>query len=183
MQVFGYSDEGFYSGPVHCQPNPKRPGQFLMPSRSTMLEPPTSVTEGKRLKFSEELNQWVEVDDESFLFAQEKIVNTSYNEYGVLTKEIVNGKAKDRKPEKIQADTTKVQWSRLRSLRDAKIRNSRWLQERHKDELELGAPTTLTGLQYEELLSYWQLLRSLPKDTVDPANPVWPTDPVFLLEE
>jgi hypothetical protein len=66
-----------------------------------------------------------------------------------------------------------------RAWRDAEIVRVTWLRDRHRDEIELGAPTTITGEQYSELLAYIQALRDWPAhsdfpDTLTrPAAPTW----------
>lgn len=56
-------------------------------------------------------------------------------------------------------------WSELRSRRDSLLRESDWTQT-------LDAP-----VNREDWATYRQALRDLPENTVDPANPVWPTPP------
>ena len=58
----------------------------------------------------------------------------------------------------------KVLWSNLRSRRQALLCKT--------DYLALS-DATLT----DEMTAYRQALRDLPANTVDPANPVWPTKP------
>ncbi|WP_124302645.1 phage tail assembly chaperone [Pseudomonas chlororaphis] len=61
--------------------------------------------------------------------------------------------------------------------RDAELDRVKWLRERHRDELELSLPASVTADQYSELLAYMQLLRDWPQspDFPDPAHrPVVP---------
>lgn len=43
--------------------------------------------------------------------------------------------------------------------------SSDWLVSRHRDQSEMGGPTTLTWDEYNELLSYRQYLRTLYSQT------------------
>ncbi|WDG75522.1 phage tail assembly chaperone [Pseudomonas chlororaphis] len=61
--------------------------------------------------------------------------------------------------------------------RDAELERVAWIRERHRDELELSLPASVTADQYSELLAYMQLLRDWPQspDFPDPAHrPVVP---------
>ena len=68
-------------------------------------------------------------------------------------------------------------WSALRAERDRRFEATRWLIERHAEELALGLDTTLTPEQHTDLLTYRQALRDLPENTTDPNNPEWPETP------
>ena len=78
--------------------------------------------------------------------------------------------------------TVEELFDRLRSFRDARINSVLWMRERHADELELGAETSLTPEQYTALLTYIQALRDIPAQPGAPwdgggeATP-WPTKP------
>ena len=58
----------------------------------------------------------------------------------------------------------------VEQMRELRLRRDQLLAE--TDYLAL-ADSTLT----DEMRSYRQALRDLPANTVDPANPVWPTKP------
>lgn len=66
-----------------------------------------------------------------------------------------------------------------RAWRDGELVAVMWLRERHRDQLEIEAPTTLTGEQFKELLVYLQALRDWPQsadfpNTLHrPAAPPW----------
>lgn len=177
MIVYGYDQEGFYTGTVHCQKDPMRPGQFLIPSRATQVAPP-EVSEGQVARF---LNgSWEIVADEKYLIEQQEIVDKSLNEYFVPTKQLVNGKAIDRPLEEIQADVNGVVCARMRAERNRRIKAVEWLKQRHSDELALNLTTTLTAEQYQALIEYIQALREVPQVTQDPFNPTWPEKPDFV---
>lgn len=69
-------------------------------------------------------------------------------------------------------------WDALRAERDGLIAATDWLVQRHAEELALDIATTLTPEQHADLLTYRQALRDLPDNTTDPADPVWPVNPV-----
>lgn len=66
----------------------------------------------------------------------------------------------------------------VRVLRDLKFDESSFLVERHREELELGVPTTLTPLEYQEVLQYRQDLRDLPTQEGFPHEFQWPVSPI-----
>lgn len=78
--------------------------------------------------------------------------------------------------------TTEARSVRERLWRDAEIESVKWLRERHRDQLDMGEPTTLMPEQFGELLTYIQALRDWPQspDFPDsqyrPARPVWTVD-------
>lgn len=72
----------------------------------------------------------------------------------------------------------------VRAQRDAKLYESGWLVDRHRDELEHLTATSLSAEQYVELQTYRQQLRDWPEQTgwpdIDiPAPPNWLT-PLLL---
>lgn len=66
-----------------------------------------------------------------------------------------------------------------RLWRDGELIATEWLRNRHRDELDLGVTTTLSGEQFTELLQYLQALRdwpetgSFPDSTQRPTAPAW----------
>lgn len=67
-----------------------------------------------------------------------------------------------------------------RAIRDQLIAEVRWLIERHRDEIELGLPTTLTPAAHLTVLQYVQALREVPEQSGFPAAIEWPALPVAL---
>lgn len=63
----------------------------------------------------------------------------------------------------------------LRAERDRRFEETRWLVERHAEELTLALEPSLSEAEYADLLFYRQALRDLPENTSDPLNPEWPT--------
>lgn len=50
-----------------------------------------------------------------------------------------------------------------RQWRDLELASLAWLRDRHRDQAEIGAQTTLSGEQFEQLLMYMQALRDWPQ--------------------
>jgi hypothetical protein len=69
-----------------------------------------------------------------------------------------------------------------RTWRDLEL--SKWVavRDRHRDELELAIATTLTAVQFAELLAYIQLLRDWPQSGEFPAIGHRPVAPSWLVE-
>ena len=83
---------------------------------------------------------------------------------------VANGRVVKVKPH------TPTSW--YRDFRDSVLRDTSWLVERHRDELEMLTSTTLSAVQYSELQVYRQRLRDWPSEKgwpdVDvPAPPTW----------
>ncbi|WP_236183736.1 phage tail assembly chaperone [Pseudomonas protegens] len=70
-----------------------------------------------------------------------------------------------------------------REWRDAELASVIWLRERHRDQLEVEAPTTLTGEQFKELLVYVQALRNWPQFPDFPQAEHRPMAPSWLAEK
>ncbi|NWC92610.1 MULTISPECIES: phage tail assembly chaperone [unclassified Pseudomonas] len=67
-----------------------------------------------------------------------------------------------------------------RAWRDGEISVSQWLVDRHRDQVEAGAATTLTADQFSALLVYRQALRDWPAVTDFPADATKPAAPGWL---
>ena len=70
-----------------------------------------------------------------------------------------------------------------RAWRDGVLTSAAWLRDRHRDQLEIGAPTTLTAEQFEELLVYMQALRDWPQSPEFPDSTHRPIAPTWLEEQ
>lgn len=66
-----------------------------------------------------------------------------------------------------------------RIWRDSQLSSTEWLVMRHRDELDLGRPTTLTTESFTELLDYrqalrdWPLAATFPDANGRPVKPEW----------
>lgn len=67
-----------------------------------------------------------------------------------------------------------------RRRRDADVTAWRWMIERHRDELDLNRPTTLSASQFAALLTFIQALRDVPEQPGFPAAITWPLPPSDL---
>jgi hypothetical protein len=70
-----------------------------------------------------------------------------------------------------------------RAWRDGELSGVAWLRERHRDQLELVRPTTLTAEQFAELLVYLQALRDWPQSPDFPALEQRPVAPPWIAEQ
>ncbi|MGH8381030.1 phage tail assembly chaperone [Pseudomonas sp.] len=70
-----------------------------------------------------------------------------------------------------------------RAWRDAELANLVWLRDRHRDQLEIGAATTLTAEQFTELLTYMQALRDWPQSEQFPEIEHRPVAPPWIAEQ
>ncbi|MHA3059901.1 tail fiber assembly protein [Acinetobacter sp. ANC 4636] len=66
----------------------------------------------------------------------------------------------------------------MRLKRDRLLSDTQWLVQRHRDQIEVSDPTTLTADQYKALLTYRQALRDVPTQSGFPSNIVWPSYPL-----
>lgn len=67
-----------------------------------------------------------------------------------------------------------------RAWRDTELAGLVWLRDRHRDQLEIGVPTTLTPDQFAELLVFMQALRDWPQSQAFPDAEQRPVAPAFL---
>ncbi|HWJ89342.1 MAG TPA: hypothetical protein VNS12_14845 [Pelagibacterium sp.] len=79
----------------------------------------------------------------------------------------------EQKAAALQEQTRTALWAE----RDRRFEETRWLVERHSEELLLGRPTSLSASEYAELLAYRQDLRDLPESTEIPVRLSGRSDP------
>lgn len=70
-----------------------------------------------------------------------------------------------------------------RRWRDSELLDLAWLRDRHRDQAEMGADTTLTAEQYAELLSYMQQLRDWPQSDSFPDTGKRPVQPAWIKDQ
>lgn len=70
-----------------------------------------------------------------------------------------------------------------RAWRDLALSAAAGLRERHRDQLEIGADTTLTAEQFTELLVYMQALRDWPQSEAFPDSSQRPVAPPWTAEQ
>ncbi len=69
---------------------------------------------------------------------------------------------------------------RERAWRDGELASYQWLRDRHRDEKELERATTLSGIQFLELLGYLQSLRDWPQSDLFPEAGARPVAPAWI---
>ncbi|RBJ82158.1 hypothetical protein C3L29_012815 [Pseudomonas sp. MWU12-2534b] len=70
-----------------------------------------------------------------------------------------------------------------RAWRDMELASVMWLRERHWDQLEIEAPTSIDGEQFKELLTYMQALRDWPQSPDFPLFERRPVAPPWIAEQ
>lgn len=70
-----------------------------------------------------------------------------------------------------------------RAWRDEELLAVMWLRERHRDQLEIAGPATLSTEQFSELLVYMQALRDWPQSPDFPDNQHRPVAPSWIAEQ
>ncbi|WP_411564834.1 phage tail assembly chaperone [Pseudomonas shirazensis] len=70
-----------------------------------------------------------------------------------------------------------------RAWRDSELAAVAWLRDRHRDQMEINAPTTLTQDQYNELLLYMQALRDWPQSELFPSIEHRPIVPDWIADQ
>lgn len=78
--------------------------------------------------------------------------------------------------------TTEQMAASERAWRDTTLDELIGIRDRHRDQLEIGAETTLSGQQFTELLIYMQALRDWPQSDSFPNAEYRPTQPSWILE-
>lgn len=70
-----------------------------------------------------------------------------------------------------------------RQWRDGELASQQWLRDRHRDEQEIGRPTTLSSEQFMELLAFLQSLRDWPQSELFPDIEERPLAPPWIAEQ
>lgn len=70
-----------------------------------------------------------------------------------------------------------------RAWRNGEINAAQWLSVRHRDQMEIGADTTLTAEQFRELLVYMQSLRDWPQSEQFPMIDQRPVAPAWIASQ
>lgn len=69
-----------------------------------------------------------------------------------------------------------------RVWRDAEIAELKWLVDRHRDQSEIGIPTTISPEQLSQLLVYIQALRDWPASPDFPKQKERPKAPFWIVD-
>ncbi len=70
-----------------------------------------------------------------------------------------------------------------RAWRNDEITRVTWIRDRHRDELELGRPTSITPDQYAQALKYVQHLRDWPQSEQFPDIEMRPLAPEWVASQ
>ncbi|UVK81973.1 phage tail assembly chaperone [Pseudomonas sichuanensis] len=76
--------------------------------------------------------------------------------------------------------TSEESAAKERGWRDAELNALVWWRDRHRDQLEIGAGTTMTPEQFSELLVFMQALRDWPQSPAFPDSSARPVPPAFI---
>lgn len=69
-----------------------------------------------------------------------------------------------------------------RVWRDAELSSVKWLRERHRDQLDIDIPTSLSDELFKDLLRYVQSLRDWPQAPEFPDSQYRPVAPSWIAE-
>lgn len=69
-----------------------------------------------------------------------------------------------------------------RKWRDKQVESIKWIRERHRDEVDMVASTTISPAQFSELLAYIQSLRDWPESKDFPAQEKRPSAPKWIAD-
>jgi hypothetical protein len=72
---------------------------------------------------------------------------------------------------------------RERVWRDTELSSVKWLRERHRDQLEIEATTSIDREQFTELLVYMQSLRDWPQSSDFPQTEHRPVAPSWIAQQ
>lgn len=85
---------------------------------------------------------------------------------------------------KWQAESDEDKLNKIRTMRDLRLAETDYAAIRHRDQQSMGIPTTITDIEFNQLMAYRQALRDitatadLTADSID--NIGWPTKPNFV---
>ena len=181
MKVYRYNEiTREYIGTLNAQPNPRVPGEYLMPANTTTMVP-IEAPENWTVVFNGA--QWVLIDDFRGTTGWNKTTKEEITvDYLGVNEEITFNQPPELKQFASwsgsgwtlnEGDVATYHWENLRNTRNAKMSQCDWTQ----------LPDVLTGErltseQVSEWAVYRQTLANLPDNTTDPANPVWPNPPM-----
>lgn len=179
---------GEFIGSGLADPDPMEPGKWLIPARAYREKPP-EPGERKVAVWGE--NGWELIAD--FRGQVYSIMDGSAVQHHALG-ELPYGLTVNVRPG-LDYVWLSGEWTfdksahgarskaEARAWRDGEIERVRWLRERHREEVELGVPSTLTPEQYGELLVYVQALRDWPQAEGFPAVEQRPAIPGWVAEQ
>lgn len=75
------------------------------------------------------------------------------------------------------------QAEQVRAQRDQRLQLTEWFVQRHRDEIEMSKPTTLSASQFSTLQAYRQALRDVPAQVGFPTSVTWPDTPTCMKDD
>ena len=178
MEWYRYNPDTLeYEHPVICQPNPARPGEFLIPPSATELEPPIAGDHEVNV-FKPDSKSWSIKPD--YRGTEYWLPDGSHHKIEQIGK-FPPENALDEQPPPLPL-TPDEQFQEMKRQRNRMLNDSDWTVIRHKDQLELGLPTNLSDAAYAATLHWRQQLRDMPK-TYSPSKtkstqPRWTWPPI-----
>ena len=158
MDWYRYNPETLeYEHPVFCQPNPARPGTFLIPPSATELPPP-NLGDHEAAVFQLDSNSWAIKPD--YREKEYWLPDGTHHKIEQIG-EVPPEDAQDKQPPPLPP-TPEEQFLEIKQKRNQMLNDSDWTVIRHKDQLELGLPTTLSGAAHKATLQWRQQLRDMP---------------------
>lgn len=147
-----------YEHPVICQPNPARPGEFLIPPSAIELKPP-STQDHEIAVFQTDSNNWMVKPD--YRGNKYWLPDGSHHKIEQIG-EVPPEDALDEQPPP-PPPTPEEQFQEMKRQRNQMLNDSDWIVMRHKDQLELDVPTTMADSAYKATLQWRQQLRDMPE--------------------
>ena len=116
MIAYGYDNNGFFTGEVNMQKNPRNDG-FLLPSRSTLIPIPENMRIDQETKFNLDTQEWEIVPNNKYI--EEKL--SEKNDKGISRYKLdVNGYAVEKTEEEYLNETVAAE--KLLNLYDSALR-------------------------------------------------------------
>lgn len=188
MEWYRYNPDTLeYEHPVICQPNPARPGEFLIPPSATELEPP-SAGDYEVAIFQPDSKTWTIKPD--YRETEYWLPDGSHHKIEQIG-EIPPENALDSQPPP-PPPTPEEQYQEMIRQRNQLLDTSDWIIMRQKDQRDLGMGTTKISYEvFRQTLEWRQALRDMPdkikqeKTVSSEKTPIciWPTIPPELKPE
>ena len=183
MEWYRYNPKTLeYEHPVICQPNPVRPGEFLIPPSATELEPP-SAGNHEAAVFQPDSNHWTVQPD--YRETEYWLPDGSHHKIEQIG-EVPPENALDEAPPP-PPPTPEEEFKEMILQRDKMLDDTDWIIMRQKDQRDLGmGETTLSYEGFRETLEWRQQLRDMPASFSQPktkaktkaAQPRWTWPPI-----
>ena len=184
MEWYRYNPDTLeYEHPVTCQPNPARPGEFLIPPSATELEPP-SAEEHEIAVFQPDSNQWTIQPD--YRGTEYWLPDGSDHKIEQIG-EVPPKNALDKQPPPPPL-TLEERFQEMKLQRERVLNDSDFLVLRHQDQVNLGIPTDITDNEFRDILLWRQELRDMTKTTKCKGKSsmtvfwLWPTIPEVIAD-